>query len=109
MLLLLRQQPIVYEVGVHHHGDRRSAKEERGCGQSVINQPSDQSVDVLHDFLFRLITYRTEFLPSVKSQAQSTAPSQRFSGGGSMLPTDINRCKNPQWVMDLDRAIDVTL
>jgi hypothetical protein len=53
-LVLLSQHSIVHQVRVNHHGYRSSAKEERCCGQSVVHQPVDKILYVLHNVLSRV-------------------------------------------------------
>jgi hypothetical protein len=104
-LVLLRQEPIVHEVGIDHHGYRRSAKEERGCGQSIVSQPGDYIVDVLHDVLFRTIAYeRAHVLGEVSSAQLRRHTRMAFCSQQTLICATAHS----GWC-DLDRAIDVTL
>lgn len=104
-LLLLRQQSIVDEVRVGHHGYRRSAKKECGCGQPVVSQPRDCNVEVLHGFLSTpYLTGRHSCLGKL-SNARYTAPFEPF---WMAAPTPDSATAHDA-LCDLHRAIDVAL
>ena len=103
-LVLLRQQPIVHKVGVDHHGYRRCPKQERGCGQAVISQPRDYTVDVLHDFLSK---HHGTHVFGFQAQLYCAFDPSRMAVLHSQLTTI---CATTYYgLYGLDRAIDVTL
>jgi hypothetical protein len=109
MLVLFRQQAIVHKIGVDHHAYRRSAKEERGCGQTVIRQPRDYIVEILHDFLSGSSLTGTALMSSGSLARTLYDAVRTFSDGRAMVPLIPLGATAQGWLWVLGRAIDVTL